>query len=158
MMKRTILTLLLVALAIPAAAPGANLGLGVILGSPTGLAFKYQAARRSAIAARAGLSFIDDPGIHLTCDYQYLFPAVFQTEEGTTIDDFTFYVAAGGRFRFKKIEATDETKFHLGLRIGGGAEYRIGRFGIFLEIVPVVDLIPETAFDLEGGLGFLFYF
>lgn len=158
MMKRMIVAVCLLALIAPAAAHAGDLGLGVILGSPTGLAFKYQAARRSAFAAHAGWSIIDNPGVHVTADYQYLFPMVFETEEGTTVDDLTLYVAAGGRFRFKKIEATDDTEFHLGLRIGGGAEYRLDRFGIFLEIVPVVDLVPETDFDLEGGLGFLFYF
>lgn len=157
-MRRMLLAIVCVALVVPVSARGADLGFGVILGSPTGLAFKYQAAKRSAFAAHAGWSIINDPGIHLTGDYQYLFPMAIVTEEGTTINDLTLYIAAGGRFRFKKVEATDENKFHLGLRIGGGGEYRIDRFGIFLEIVPVVDVIPETAFDLEGGLGFLFYF
>ncbi|MBE0432448.1 hypothetical protein IBX73_03155 [candidate division WOR-3 bacterium] len=157
-MRRVILTGVFMALVMPGSARGADLGFGVILGSPTGLAFKYRATKRSAFAAHAGWSFIDNPGIHLTGDYQHLFPMTIETEEGTTINDLTLYIAAGGRFRFKKVDATDETNFHLGLRIGGGAEYRIDRFGIFLEIVPVVDLIPETDVDLEGGLGFLFYF
>jgi len=145
-------------LILPAIASAQNLGLGIILGSPTGLSLKYTMSKQSALAAHAGWSFTGDPGVHLTGDYQHLFPMVIETEEGATISDFTPYVAVGGRFRFKKIEATEENEFHLGIRVGGGVEYNVSRFGIFAEVVPVVDLIPETDFDFEGGLGFLFYF
>lgn len=150
--------LILAALLIPGLSLGQNLGLGVVIGSPTGLSLKYMLSTRAAFSAHAGWSFIGDKGIHLTGDYQYLFPMVIETAERKSISDLTPYIAAGGRFRFKEDEETEESEFHLGLRIGGGAEYFISRFGIFLEVVPVVNLIPETDFDLEGGIGFLFYF
>ena len=153
-MKKSILIVLLI---IPAFLSSQRLGLGVIAGSPTGLSLKYLLSGNSALSAHAGWSFIGDKGVHITGDYQHLFPMVIKTAEGTSISDLTPYIAAGGRFRFKEKEDGD-TEFHLGLRIGGGAEYSIARFGIFLEVVPVVDLIPETAFDIEGGIGFLFYF
>lgn len=136
---------------------GQNFGIGVVIGSPTGLSGKYLLGYRAAIAANAGWSFIDNEGLHLTCDYQYLFPTVIKTEEGKEIKNLTPYVAIGGRFLFKEKEPGNETEFHLGLRIGGGIEYVIARFGIFLEILPVVDLIPKTDFDIEGGLGLRFY-
>lgn len=142
----------------PVIAFAGNLGLGVVLGSPTGLSLKYMLSRQSAFSAHAGWTFIGGAGVHLTGDYQHLFPMVIETAEGTTISDFTPYVAVGGRFRFKEEEDTDDNEFHLGVRIGGGVEYNVSQFGIFLELVPVVDLIPETSFDVEGGLGFLFYF
>jgi hypothetical protein len=155
MMKKAAILCILI---VPVIAVAGNLGLGVVLGSPTGLSLKYMLSRQSAFSAHAGWSFIDNPGVHLTGDYQHLFPMVIETAEGTTISDFTPYIAAGGRFRFKKVEATDDNEFHLGVRIGGGVEYNVSQFGIFLELLPVIDLIPKTDFDLEGGLGFLFYF
>lgn len=151
MKKSFVISLLL----LPVLLLGQNLGLGVVLGSPTGLALKYQLAGQSALALHAGWSFIEDPGVHLTGDYQHLFPMVIETAEGASFSDLTPYIAAGGRFRFKEVE--DENEFHLGLRIGGGVEYQVAKFGIFLELIPVVGLIPGTEFDLEGGLGFLFY-
>jgi hypothetical protein len=154
MKKLAILCILIV----PVVAFAGNLGLGVVLGSPTGLALKYMLSRQSALSARAGWSFTGGTGVHLTGDYQHLFPMVIETAEGTTISDFTPYIAVGGRFRFKEDEVADDDEFHLGVRIGGGFEYNVSRFGIFLELVPVVDLVPETGFDFEGGLGFLFYF
>lgn len=152
MKRQAVLSILIV----PVLLLGQNLGLGVIMGSPTGLSLKYLLAKQSAFAAHAGWSFIGDKGIHLTGDYQYLFPMVIETAEGASISDLTPYLAAGGRFRFK--EVADENEFHLGLRIGGGVEYLISKFGFFLELLPVVDLIPSTDFDFEYGIGFLFYF
>lgn len=149
---------IIVVLVVPILVFGQNLGLGAVAGSPTGLALKYLVAHKSALAARAGWSFTGDKGFHLTGDYQYLFPMEFQTAEGASVSDLTPYIAAGGTLRFKDDEETNDTDFHLGLRIGGGIEYLIARFGIFLEILPVVNLIPSTDFDMEGGLGVLFYF
>lgn len=153
MMKKLAILFILI---LPVIASAGNLGLGIILGSPTGLSLKYLLSGNSAFSAHAGWSFINDPGVHLTGDYQYLFPMVIETAEGASTSDVTPYLAAGGRFRFKKVD--DENEFHLGLRVGGGVEYLISQFGFFLELVPVVDLIPSTDFDLEGGIGFLFYF
>ena len=62
----------------------------------------------------------------------------------------------GGRMRVKADD--DATEFHVGVRIGGGIEFLVRRFGIFLELYPVVNLIPSTDFDFEGGLGCRFYF
>ncbi|UCF69998.1 MAG: hypothetical protein JSW49_07290 [candidate division WOR-3 bacterium] len=152
-MKRILLVILMT---IPVAFYGANLGVGIIVGSPTGLSLKYLMSGTSALAAHAGWSFHDEPGIHITGDYQRMFPMVIETEEGNEFNDLTPYVAVGGRFRFKDVE--EDNKFHLGVRVGGGIEYNVSRFGIFLEVLPVVDLIPDTDFDFEGGLGFLFYF
>jgi hypothetical protein len=155
MIKRLITLIIVLS---PVLLSAQNFGLGVILGSPTGLSFKYVLSKHSAFSAHAGWSFIGDKGIHLTGDYQHLFPMVFETAEGTSISDLTPYIAFGGRFRFKEQEGTEDNEFHLGLRIGGGAEYLISRFGIFAELVPVVNLVPSTDFDFEGGLGLLFYF
>jgi hypothetical protein len=154
MMKRSIV---LIAGIIPVLLSGQNLGLGVVIGSPTGLALKYTLSKQSAIAMHAGWSFISNKGFHLTGDYQYLFPMVIETAEGASISDLTPYIVAGGRFRLKEDDVADEDDFHLGLRIGGGIEYLIQKFGFFLELVPVVDLVPATEFDWEYGIGFLFY-
>ena len=132
-------------------------GLGVILGSPTGLSGKFMIARKSAIAVHAGWSLIGKTGLHITGDYQFLFPGIIKHEDGTPMENVVPYFGVGGRFRFKEKENKD-TDFHLGLRFGGGIEYLISRFGIFLELYPVVDILPETGFDFEGGVGGRFYF
>jgi hypothetical protein len=153
-MKKYSLLLLL----IPCLLFGGKYGIGVILGSPTGFTGKSFLSRRSAVQINAGWSFVGAVGFHATGDYQFLFPGVVHGETGESLDNVVPYLGIGGRFRFKENDATNETDFHVGLRLGGGIEYLIDRFGVFLEIYPVVDFVPETDFDFEGGLGFRFYF
>ena len=148
----------LLLLIIPCLLFGRRYGIGVVVGSPTGFTGKYFMSRKSALQVNAGWSFIGNAGFHITGDYQFLFPGVIRGERGESLENVVPYLGLGGRFRVKKNEPSDETDFHVGLRIGGGIEYLIDRFGVFLEIYPVVDFVPETDFDFEGGLGFRFYF
>jgi len=135
-----------------------NFGLGIIIGSPTGLSAKYLLTRNSAISVNAGWNLMDNVGVHITGDYQFLFPNVMKSEEGEVIKGLTPYLGVGGRFCVKDKDREDATEFHLGMRIGGGIEYMITPLGIFIEIYPVVDILPATKFDLEGGLGIRFFF
>lgn len=140
-----------------------HFGIGIIIGSPTGFTAKFIMTQRSAIAANIGWSLGDNPKLHLTCDYQFLFPTVLRwtddmSGEQREIKNLTPYIGIGGRFRFKEDESTNDTELNIGLRLGGGAEYMVSRFGIFLEIYPVVNIFPSTDFDIEGGLGARIYF
>ena len=154
-MKRFFVIVLLI---IPAVLLGqsSQIGLGVIIGSPTGLSGKFMIARNSAIAVHAGWSLIGNKGLHITGDYQFLFPGVVK-QDGSPMLNVVPYFGVGGRFLFKEKE-NEDTEFHLGLRFGGGIEYLVSQFGIFLELYPVVDIVPKTEFDFEGGIGGRFYF
>jgi hypothetical protein len=48
----------------------------------------------------------------------------------------------------------------VGVRVPLGLDYitRDRRFDVFLEVAPMVDLVPETEFDLSGGVGARSYF
>jgi hypothetical protein len=133
-----------------------NLGLGLIIGSPTGFSAKYLMGRTSAIEVNAGWSFIGNVGIHITGDYQHLFTGVVHDEYGNPLETVIPYLGIGGRFRIKDVEG--DAEFHVGVRMGGGIEYMLGDIGIFLELYPVVNIIPSTDFDFEGGLGGRYYF
>ncbi len=132
-------------------------GIGVIIGSPTGFSGKSILSERSAAQANLGWSFWPEVGFHGTFDYQVLFPGVIKNEEGAALNSVVPYAAIGGRVRIMSDEH-DNTRFNVGLRLGGGIEYIIDRFSIFLEILPVVNMLPRTDFDFEGGLGFRFNF
>ncbi len=140
-----------------------RLGVGIIIGSPTGFTGKAIFTKNSAFAANIGWSLGENPKLHLTGDYQFLFPTIFrwtdeETGEQKELKNLTPYIGIGGRFRFKEDEIEHKNEMNLGLRLGGGVEYMISRFGIFLEIYPVVNIYPATDFDLEGGLGARIYF
>jgi hypothetical protein len=133
-------------------------GIGIILGSPTGLTGKMMLSTTSAIAVNAGWSFWPSRGFHITGDYQFLFPGSIADEDGRPINSLIPYLGLGGRMRFKSSGDDDDDDFRVGVRFGGGLEYKPERFGVFAELYPVVNLIPSTEFDFEGGLGFRIYF
>jgi hypothetical protein len=155
-MKKTIV---LFCFMIPFGLFAGNLGLGLILGSPTGFSGKMLLGNRSAFEMNAGWSFWHHVGIHVTGDYQHLFPGVIHDEYGKPLETVIPYLGIGGRMR---IHDTDDnggdTDFAVGIRMGGGIEYMLDKIGIFLELYPVVNVIPATDFDFEGGLGARYYF
>ena len=48
----------------------------------------------------------------------------------------------------------------LGIRIPVGIEYLFGNvpLGAFFELVPILNLRPDTEFDFEAGIGIRFFF
>lgn len=156
-MKRIVSILLIIT---PLYVFAGNLGLGLIIGSPTGFSGKYVLARKAAIEINAGWSFGDHTGFHVTGDYQHLFPGVVHDEYGKSLETVIPYIGIGGRAKIRSTgdAANDDTEFAVGVRMGGGIEYMISKVGIFLELFPVVNIIPSTDFDFEGGLGARYYF
>ncbi|UCC12430.1 MAG: hypothetical protein JSW02_02525 [candidate division WOR-3 bacterium] len=149
--------LLIILIFMPVFLLAQSYGIGVILGSPTGLTGKMMLGRTSAIAVNAGWSFWPSSGFHITGDYQFLFPGSFADEDGRPINSLIPYLGLGGRVRFKS-DDDDDDDFQAGVRFGGGIEYLPTPMGIFIELYPVVNLIPSTKFAFEGGLGFRIYF
>jgi hypothetical protein len=66
-----------------------------------------------------------------------------------------FYYGIGARF-----VSHENDDARIGLRAPLGIDYMFdnGRFDIFMEIVPIFNVMPETDFDLGGGIGARFYF
>ncbi len=143
---------------------GAKYGFGIIIGSPTGFTGKYMFAKRSAVVVHAGWSLFGSKKFHCTGDYQFLFPTTLRwydefEDKTTEITNLVPYLGIGGRLLLKDDpDPGGGTKINVGMRLGGGVEYLFARFGVFLELYPVVNIIPDTEFDMEGGLGFRFYF
>ncbi len=121
--------------------------IGLILGEPTGLSFKYWRSNKSAIAAGMAWSFSDNGSLHLHGDY--VLHNWLEVEEGS----LAFYYGIGGRIRL-----TDNSEF--GARVPLGLQYLIEdeRIGIFFEIAPILDLLPDTELDVNGGIGARYFF
>ena len=153
-------------LALPMLAGAQNSGpsIGLFMGSPTGFTFKNIFAKTAAIDIKAGWRLTENAGLHVTCDYQFLFPQTMRWTDDYDgaeheIRGLTPYFGIGGRFMFAESDDIhNDTEFHVGVRLGGGVEYAISRFALFLELYPVIDIVPSTDFDFDGGLGFRFYF
>jgi len=121
--------------------------IGLILGEPTGISFKYWRSNRAAIAAGMAWSFSDNGSLHIHGDY--VLHNWLEVEEGS----LAFYYGIGARIR-----ATDNSEF--GARVPVGLQYLIEdkRIGIFFEIAPILDLLPDTELDVNGGIGARYFF
>ena len=122
--------------------------LGVIIGNPTGITIKTDIHKKHTIDLRIGWS-LHEASFHVSCDYISYFPEWIEKEYWYP------YLVLGGR---SKIEQEQEDRqFNLGIRVGIGVEYVYRQFGLFGELCPVVELVPETNLDLEGGIGVRYY-
>lgn len=155
-MKRTIflitLILALTTLAQIGTAKGGKFGLGVIIGEPTGPCFKYWTGPKTAIDGAAAWSLANNAGLHLHADYLWHKFDLIPVEKGS----LPFYFGLGGRIRFAEGGGDDR----IGIRIPVGLDYIFATtpLDIFLEIVPILDLAPDTDLDFNGAVGVRFFF
>ncbi len=129
---------------------GGNLGLGVMLGEPTGISVKSWNNDRSAFDLGAAWSFAgSNDAIHLHGDY-LLHSWFNDVKQG----DLAFYYGIGARVILSDPDA------YLGVRVPFGLNYIIqdSRVDIFAEVVPILNLTPNTDFDGNGALGIRYYF
>jgi hypothetical protein len=139
---------------------GGNLGLGVMLGDPTGVDLKYWLERDRAL--HFGLAYAFDNYGELLGDYLFEFPHAFNGKEGA---QFIPYVGIGGALFFGSADKGHD--FHgyndsvaLGVRIPLGIEFipHGTPIGLTAEIAPGIGLIPGTFGFVQGYVGARFYF
>ncbi|MGQ0644219.1 MAG: hypothetical protein ACT4O3_01860 [Elusimicrobiota bacterium] len=123
-----------------------DIGVGIILGSPTGLSGKYWLGTTTAIDAALGFGDLSLHGDYLW-HIADLFP---QPKQGK----LPAYWGVGARIKDKK----DDTEF--GIRGVGGMAYWFPRHPVelFLELVPVFEITPDAGLGLDVGLGVRYYF
>lgn len=128
---------------------GGKLGVGVLLGEPTGISVKKWNNQRSAFDLGVAWSFVgSNDRIHLHADY-LLHSWFSDIKKG----ELAFYYGIGGRMVF----SNDPT---VGVRIPFGLNYMIedAPVGLFVEAVPILDLTPATEFNGNGAIGVRYYF
>ena len=126
-------------------------GIGVIGGQPTGITFKYMINDTHGVDLGAGWRTSGDNEYHVYGDYLYHLNNLVTVPKG----QLPFYVGLGARFLIR-----DDRDDKFGLRLPFGVEYLFANapLGAFAEVVPVLNLSPDTDFDLEGGIGIRFFF
>ena len=129
--------------------PG-DIEVGMVLGEPTGFSGKVWTTLNSAFDVGVAWSFGKGGHIHLHGDYLIHAFDFFSVETG----DMPLYFGVGGRVRL------EEKDSRVGLRIVVGTEYvfREAPVSIFLEIVPIMDILPETESNLNAGFGVRYIF
>lgn len=127
-----------------------DLGIGFMVGEPTGLSLKSWTGGNNAFDLGLAWSLGRYDAVNIHGDYLWHNYNVFQeVEEGT----LPLYYGIGARLIFAEEDAV------IGARVPVGINYLFddAPIGLFLEVVPVLNLAPETDFDVDGGLGVRFY-
>ncbi len=144
-----------------------SLGLGVILGEPTGFTGKYWFTSQRAMDFGIAFSFGNYALFY--ADYLFQFPGAFRLNTGEKFfSDLVPYVGIGAVVLLATSGPTvNRTYFGSrsgavgsGLRIPLGVEWIPGEppLGVFLEIAPGIGFFPGTYGFFEGGVGIRYYF
>lgn len=124
-------------------------GLGMLIGSPTGISGKLWQGTRRAYDAAAGWNLGDESRFFVHADYLIQDPTAFEVSEGS----MPWYYGIGGR-----LSAGEDGR--LGVRAPIGVEYLLqdAPLNIFIEMAIVLDIVPETDVDLNAGIGVRYRF
>jgi len=127
-----------------------DMEVGILLGEPTGLSAKLWATGNTAFDLGVAWSFGDGGHFHLHGDYLFHNFDFFDVASGS----LPIYVGIGGRVRLED----DDSR--VGLRVAIGLEYILENnpFGFFFEVAPIVDFLPDTEADVNGGIGVRYIF
>ncbi len=137
-------TIVLLLSSLPLAVAAPKLGIGIMLGQPTGLSAKLWLDQTSAIDAAAAWSFLPSGSVYVHGDYLYHIYHLFPIKEGS----LPVYMGIGG-------SAILQSAPTIGLRFPVGIEYLFPKvpLDLFLEIGFGLTLYPATQFQGGGGIG-----
>ncbi len=140
---------MLMALAGPLYAVG-DLGVGFMIGQPVGVTAKQYVNSSQAIDAGAGWSIGRNPHFMLHSDYLWHKEGALYFQDNTPLD---LYFGAGARLSF-------DDEIELGARVPVGLALFFNERGAeaFFEMAPIMNLVPDTALELNALLGLRIYF
>lgn len=126
-----------------------NLGIGIMIGEPTGLTIKSWTGGNNAFDLGAAWSLGRYEAFYLHTNYLWHNYGVFNPDSGS----LPLYYGIGGRIVF------DDNDARLGARIPVGINYLFEEapVGIYLEAAPILDIAPATDFNVDGTIGVRFY-
>jgi len=124
-------------------------GAGIMLGEPTGISLKNWISQSNAWDAGIAWKLGKNDAFHLHADYLWHAYDIINVDKGV----LPLYYGIGIRVLF-----TDES--HLGIRGVIGLDYLFEGLplDVFLELVPIFDLVPGTGFSFNGALGIRYFF
>ncbi|MEA3420074.1 MAG: hypothetical protein U9Q97_00160 [Acidobacteriota bacterium] len=150
-MRKTLTLMFIISMAFTAGlfAQDSGLGAGIILGEPTGISVKYWTGNTTAFDGAVAWSFANKAAVHLHLDMLYHKFNIINISKGS----LPVYYGLGARLKL-------EEKSRVGVRIPVGIAYHFetAPVDVFFEIVPLLDLVPETDFGLNSAIGVRYYF
>lgn len=124
-------------------------GAGIILGEPTGISAKYWTGNTTAFDGAVAWSFVNEGAFHIHLDYILHNFDLITVPEGR----LPFYYGIGGR-----IKASKDARIGARVPLGLAYLFNDAPVDIFIEVVPLLDLAPKTAFRINAAIGARYYF
>lgn len=156
------IVLLFFCLKLNAFAQQSDFGLGVVVGEPTAITAKKRLSSQRALDF--GFGYYWQNSALFFGDYLFQFPGTFQTDN-SIVNTFVPYVGLGSSLNIYKKEnrkriGDNEANLVLSARIPIGVSWAIANspIEVFVEIVPVLNIIPGLSFDMNAGLGGRIFF
>lgn len=142
------------------ALPAYSAALGVIVGEPTGLSYKQWLDNGDSVTAAAAWSFDENESLQLHVNY------LFNTGTLNTPEELQgssqWYVGLGARLKLEEDDDNGRNRDDdlLGLRLPIGINFYPAKLPIevFGELVPVLDLVPDSDFDINAAIGVRYIF
>ena len=145
---------------------GRSFGFGFSLGEPSAVTFRFWESRMNSWDAAIGVSHLGNPHIH--ADYLWHFPDAFNSRIVSLYAGVGAVVGLGerGHYVWNKGRKWDNDDWYYDEgNVLFGAK---GAFGlniiprnspleIFIELDPVLGLVPGFGFDFQGAVGLRFY-
>jgi hypothetical protein len=126
-----------------------GIGVGIILGEPTGLSGKLWLTEKTAADAGLAWSMWDGGALHVHADFLVHSFSLINVSQG----QLPLYFGIGARVKL----AEDPL---VGVRVPFGLAYLFGSapLDVFLELVPILDLVPATYFHFNSAIGVRYFF
>jgi hypothetical protein len=162
-MRRVVLLFLLLAFMVTGSASADEshrFGIGVIIGSPTGLSAKLMLSQKMAIDAAVGEALIDGQGVQVHADFLLQPLSLYDEEDG--VFSLPLYFGAGLRF-LDEMRANQGNAAHLGFRVPVGIAFEFHHIplDVFVEAALLIDFVHasgESVFGLNAGIGVRYWF
>ena len=147
-----LLTLLTLLLSLPSFSQEKGFGAGIVLGEPTGFSVKSWTSTVTAWDAALAWSFARETNLDFHADYLWHdFSFIHASEELIPV-----YYGLGGRIK----SSSNSSNARVGVRVVGGIAYYFPKdpIDVFLEIAPIIDLLPSTELSFNSGIGIRYFF
>jgi hypothetical protein len=153
MKKITLFIFLLFSINISLKAQLSGTGIGIMLGEPSGLSIKKWLTSTTAFDAGVGWSFTENGSIHLHGDY------LIHNFDLINISDkkIPVYFGLGARIKMKGDADTKGNSIGVRVPVGIVNPFAGSPFDVFLEVVPIFDLSPDTRFSFNSAIGVRYY-
>jgi hypothetical protein len=123
----------------------AEQGIGIVLGQPTGVSYRMDLANSQAIDAVLAWRLGQNEYVLVHADYLWIKPKLVGPREFTA----DFYYGVGAILALPK----DDVAAALRLPAGLSHKFSDPNLEVFTELAIAFTLVPETDFDIVGGVG-----